>query len=78
MNLKSFGSTAGLVPNPARSQVAIPLNKSNMISMPELTYVVLYLWRGGGGCKKSTASIEASFAEELVNKSSTVRVLESG
>ena len=31
-----------------------------------------------GGCKKLTASIEASFAEELENKSSTVRVLELG
>ena len=45
--------------------------------MLNLTYVMLYIWRGGG-CKKSTASIEASFAEELVNKTSTVRVLESG
>ena len=49
--------------------------------MRELTYyVLLYIWRRGRGeeCKTSTESNEASCAEELVNKSSTVNVLEFG
>ena len=51
-----------------------------MISMLDLTYVLLYVWRRGEEeSKNSTASIEASCAEELVNKSSTVNdVLELG
>ena len=50
-----------------------------MISMLYLTYVLLYIWRRGEEERKnSTASIEASCAEELVNKSSTAHVLELG
>ena len=50
-----------------------------MISMLDLTYVQLYIWRRGEEERKnSTASIEAPLAEELVNKSSTVHVLELG
>ena len=48
-------------------------NKSYMISMADLMYVLVYI-----GSKNSTASIEAPLAEELVNKSSTVNVLELG
>ena len=54
------------------------IRESYVISIFEVTYVLLYIWRRGGGSKNSTASIEAPFVEELVNKSSTVHVLELG